>query len=368
MTVLVIVIIVPIIVFGITFFVTSSLTRYETQNRSMKALYLAQAGIQKGIFNIRSTGSPLPVDDWSPSNQIEVTVVAQCANVYQLASKGTSVSSSYPAQISRTVFAQYDSTANKVSIYMEGDGTGIPAPVCCDDISWPFDEGHGTVTGIAPYQGSLLPSSNRPSWVADRTGAAGNALAFNQSNPTNYVAVSDPLPAPSSLDLTASGTVMAWIYPTNIPNQAQQTIVHKGGSTTSSNAYALFLRRQSNQRARVRFWIYQGAGNGTQYLASGGTNMDRNAWYHIAGVWDSSGLRVYRNGLPDGTTVTANRVARTNNDPLYIGASGTLAAAQEFAGRIDEVHVYGCRKTDEEIKAYYNSTCAGSGASPCPQP
>lgn len=361
-TVLLIVIIVPIVVFGITFFITASITRYETQTTSMKALYLAEAGIHRAIFNIKSTGAPLPVDNWGANNEIAVTVVAQCSNVYQLKSVGTATAGGQT--LKRTVFAQVDSTANKVQIFMEGDGTGVPPPTCCDEISWPFSEGSGNTTGTAPYQGTLTAGSPNPEWVADRLGTAARALRFNQRNPTNYVVVADP--NPSVLDLTTAGTVMAWIRPASIPNQSQQTIVHKGGSTAASNAYALFLYRQSNNQGRVRFWIYNAAG--TQYVVSGSTNMGLNTWYHIAGVWDSTGLRVYRNGAPNGTNVTANRVARTNNNNLYIGASGALSAAQEFNGTIDEVYVFGCRKTDAEIKAYYNSTCAGSGATPCPQP
>ena len=366
MTVLIIVILVPIIVFGATQFITSSLVRYTTQNRNMKALYFAQAGIHRAIFDIESNGTPsLPLNVSIGNDTIAVTLVAQCSNVYQLRSIGTSVESNYPTQISRTVFAQYDSGANNVSLYQEGDGTGVPAPVCCDEVWWPFSEGSpATVTGSAPYQGTLLPTTNRPTWTTDRLNVANRALLFNAANPSNYVMVTDP--SPSVLDLTTSGTVMTWIRPAAIPNQSRQSIVHKGGATTVSDAYSLFLFRQSANQGRVRFWIYNAAG--TQYQVSGSTNMGLNTWYHIAGVWDSTGLRVYRNGVPDGTLVTANRVARTNNNSLYIGTSGTLATATEFNGKIDEVYIYACRKTDAEIKAYYNSTCAGSGATPCPQP
>ncbi len=358
---LIVVILVPIVVYGTTHFVSSSLVRYSTQNRNVKALYLSQAGVHRAIFNIKATGNPLPVADWNANNTIAVTLVAQAGNIYQLKSVGTSISSEYPAQVSRTTFAEYDSTANTITISQEGDGSGVPPP--CGSVSWPFSEGLGNATGTAPYQGTLTPGSPNPQWVA---GVIGNALRFNQNNPTNYVVVADP-GASSSLDLTTAGTVMAWIDPVSIPNQAQQTIVHKGGSTTASNSYALFLNRTSANRARIRFWIYQGT---TQYLASGSSNAitTTGGWYHVAGVWDSTGLRVYLNGFPDGTTATSNRVANVNNNSLYMGASGTLAAAQEYNGIIDEVYVYNCRKTDDEIKAYYNATCAGSGATPCPRP
>ncbi len=369
MTVLIVVILIPIIVFATTSFITSSLLRYTTQNRNIKALYLAQAGIHRAIYKIRNGAPGAPLTDFTdhiPPGSDDTALVQQTGisgNVYQVKSTGTSVAVNYPTLISRMVSVQYNDNTNKISLCAEGDGTGFPP--LCSAIWWPFSEGSGYTTGTSPYGGTLTPSTaNGPAWTTDRYGAAGKALNFNQAATTNYVVVPDS----AGLDLTTSGTLMAWIRPSAIPNQAQQTIVHKGGATTATNAYALFLRRQSTNLARVRFWIYSGTGNGTQYLASGGTNMGLNTWYHIAGVWDSTGLRVYRNGVPDGTLVSANRVARTNANSLYIGASGTLAAAQEFAGKIDEVYIYGCRKTDAEIKTYYNATCAGSGATPCPQP
>jgi hypothetical protein len=364
-TVLLIVILVPIVVFGVTFFITSSITRYDTQTRSARAMYLAEAGIHRAIFNIKSTGSVGTVSNWDTDNQIAVSVVAQCSNAYQLKSKGTSVAGG--SQLSRTVYAQY--SANNISLYLEGnDSTVLPPLVCCDEVWWPFSEGSpATVTGTAPYQGTLLPAGNRPAWIADRLGVANRALRFNQSNPTNYVLVADPLPAPSLLDLTTGGTLMAWIY---IDTQvAGASVVHKGGSTVASNAYALILNRRNANQGRVNLWIYNASG--TRILATGSTDIGTGAatgWHHIAGTWETSGLSVYRDGLPNGTTASINPTARTNNNSLYIGAMGTLASGTEFRGRIDEVYIYGCAKTAAEIKAYYNATCAGSGATPCPQP
>ncbi|MDD5226000.1 MAG: LamG domain-containing protein [Candidatus Omnitrophica bacterium] len=354
MTVLIIVILVPIVVFGVTAFITSSVSRHDAQARNMTALFLAQSGIHKAIFNIKATGTPLPVSNIDANNTISVTVVAQCSNVYQLKSIGTSVLSG--DSISRTVFAQYDSGANKISLYLENDGAGILPPMCCNETWWPFSEGLGNTTGISPYQGTLTPGSPNPGWITDRLGVAARALRFNQNNPTNYVVVPDPLPAPSKLDLTTAGTVMAWVY---VDTQvANASVVHKGGTTTASNAYALILNRRNSSQGRVNFWIYNGPGNGTRYLATGGTDIGTGGstgWHHIAGTWGSNGLRVYRDGQPDGSNA-AVQTARTNNNSLYIGAMGTLASGTEFRGRIDEVYIYGCQKSDAEILAYYNAS------------
>jgi Concanavalin A-like lectin/glucanases superfamily len=347
--VILIVVIVPIAVFGITFFVTSSITRHQTQGRSMKAMYLAEAGIQRAIFNIRSTGTPLPVSNWSANDQIAVTVVAQCSNLYQLKSVGSSITSSYPTLISRTVFAQYDAGAHKVSLYREGDGAGIPAPVCCDEIWWPFSEGAGFSTGTAPYQGTLTPSNVLgPTWAVDRLGVAARALAFNQGATHNYVIVPDS----AALDLTNVGSLRAWIYMTAQLN-TNTGIVHKGNlSNSSDEAYGLVITRSgANRRLSL---VLRDAG-GTQRIVTENTNLALNTWYHVAGTWGPTGMRLYLNGNPVNFDATV-RVARTSAGTLQIGTRVTNSNTTRFIGRVDEVYVNACQQTAAEILAHYNAT------------
>lgn len=347
--VLLIVIIVPIAVFGITFFITSSITRYEAQTRSVKALYLAESGIHRAVFNIKSTGSPLPVSNWDAANQIAVTVVAQCSNIYQLKSIGTSITSAYPTHISRTVFAQYDSGSNKVSLYREGDGTGIPPPVCCDEIWWPFSEGAGFSTGTVPYVGTLTPSNaTGPAWAVDRLGVAARALAFNQAATHNYVIVPDS----AALDLTTAGSLRAWIYMTAQVN-TNTGIVHKGNlSNSNDEAYGLVITRSGvNRRLSL---VLRDAG-GTQRIVTQNTNLALNTWYHVAGTWGAAGMRLYLNGNPVNFNATV-RVARATAGTLQIGTRATNSSTTRFIGRIDEVYVNACQQTAAEILAYYNAS------------
>lgn len=340
MAVLIIIILVPIIIFGSTFFITSSVSRYDAQTRSMKALYLAQAGIHRAIFNIKSTGTPLPVANWDVNNQIAVTLVAQCSNIYQLKSIGTSIANGNA--ISRTVFAQYDNSATKVTLYLEGDGTGIPPPVCCDQIWWPFSEGSGITTGTPPYQGALV---NSPPWVAGRIGTA---LLFNTTLAHRYVTVLDS----PGLDLTTEGTLMAWIYITAQVND-NAGIVHKGDRSNSSDeAYALVIDRVgANRRIRI---LLRDAG-GTERGVTENTNLDLNTWYHVAGTWGASGMRLYLNGNPVNFNSTV-RVARSTVGDLQIGTRVTNDATPRFIGTIDEVYIHACQKTAQEILDYYNAT------------
>lgn len=350
MAVLIIVIIVPIVVFGATFFITSSISRYDAQTRNMKALYLAEAGIHRAIYNIRSTGSLGTVANWDANNQIAVTAISGCSN--QFKSVGTSVQGG--DTVKRTVYAQV--SGNNVQIYMEGSEAVNPLPPCCSTVWWPFSEGAGTTTGTAPYTGTLgFTAGANPAWTTDRLGAAGKALWFNNgANYNNYVLVLDS--TGTDIDLTTTGTIMAWVNSTTHVTNAG--VVTKG--TGAQNAYALRVNRQNNNWAYLELWI----GN-TRRWRSPTNFLGTGTWYHVAVSWGPGKVQGYRNGAP-GTAVAATYTAPSNAQNIYIGTGTTVATA--FKGKIDEVYIYKCQKTDAEIKAYYNSTCAGSGATPCPQP
>lgn len=358
MTVIIIVILVPIIVFGATQFITSSLQRHTTQSRKIKALYLAQAGLHRAIYNIRSTGTPgspgTPFTETIPgtSDTIDVDVTAQGGSIYQFKSIGTSNSTNYPTKISRMISAQYDYSSNNIGICVDGDGSKLPP--LCRMIWWPFSEGSGTTTGTAPYVGTLV---NGPLWVAGRVGTA---LSFNTTTAHRYVTVPDS----SGLDLTTEGTVMAWIYNTAQIN-TNSGIVHKGAlSNSTDEAYGLTITRSGSNR-RIKFELRDTGGTSRNVTA--GTNLALNTWYHVAGRWGAAGLKVYINGV-EGASSTTVRVARATAGNLQIGTRVTNSTTTRFIGTIDEAYIYACQKTVEEIKAYYNSTCAGSGATPCPQP
>ena len=351
LTVLIVVILVSVITFATSTFISTSLVRYTTQNRNMQGEYLAQAGIHRAIYNI-NVGSPTwPLAVNVGNNTIGVDLVSSCGTIYQLKSKGTSVSTVYPLQISRTVFAEYDSGANKITKYLQGDGTGILPPVCCDSAWWPFSEGgSATQTGTAPFVGTLSSSSGPiPAWTTDRFNAAGKALNFNAgAGNNNYVLVPDS----TGLDLTGTGTIMAWVYiNTTVANAG---VVQKG----SSNAYALRLNRQNGTWAYVELWLAN-----TRRLQSPTNSVRQGQWNHVAVTWAPGSMAIYVNAVLLASNATT-QAASTNNQSLYIGSATTSATA--FKGKIDEVYIYTCQKTLAEIKAYYNSTC--NGPATCPQP
>lgn len=350
MTVLIIVILVPIVVFGVTFFITSSISRHDAQARNMTALYLAQSGIQKVIYNLKAGVSPfLTVTNPDASNTISVVEAhPNACGIYQLCSTGTSVVSGN--SISRKVFAQYQLSTDKVQIYIEGDGANIPGPTGGGGGSlvayWPFSEGSGLVTNTSPvvanYQGALLTSGggSYPAWVA---GKVGNALNFNYNNRRSYVEIPDR----AGLDLSTGGTIMAWAKFDSVQNNI--AMVHKGANANQTDeAYGLTLNG-SHFSLQVRT-------ASANVVLQGSITPSAGIWYHVAGMWNASGMSVYVNGV---LNVSNNTVvsARNTSGPLEFGILESRNSTGRFRGTLDEVYLYNGAICGSQIETYYNSTC-----------
>jgi len=348
MTVLIIVILVPIIVFGATHFITSSVLRYTTQTRTLKSLYLAQAGIHRAIFNIDSSVSP--VLSVSPATDSTITVTADVPAVTKWGLTSTGASTSPAPSLKRIVYAEYDSAIHRIRAYREKPVTSPPIfPFTFYGYKWGLDEGSGTTTGTTPVIGALTPAGAYPIWV---TGCVKNALSFNQTGTHNYVLIPDN----TGLDVTTAGSLMAWIYMTTLPANGTG-IVRRGSATSASaqEAYGLLIATSGSNR-RIRF-ILRASSGGTQRTATGKTNLAINTWYHVAGTWGAGGLCVYLNGVENEASHSSTvRASYNTTSPLHIGTLRTNATGTRFFGTIDEVYLHARQLTASEILAYYNAT------------
>lgn len=357
MTVLLIVVLVPIIIFGVTHFVSSSLVRYSTQNRNAKAEYLAQAGIHRAIYNLEATGSPGgPNLDWDANNTITLTasVASGGCGSYLLRSKGTSISTSYPTQVSRWAAAIYNPTLNQLSRYVQDTTDGVLNATCCTrDIIWPYEENTGrsttSNTGLVGQfcNGATCPSATGVAWQAGIVGSYALTMSPSSGNVTYYVRVSDN----TTLDLTTAGTVMAWVNFSNVSTNAG--IVHKGQATNNSDmAYSLAL----NNSRRVAFTVASGSSAATRTTLASTTRPPAGTWVHVAGTWGTAGMAVYYNGqlLVSNSTV---KIAQNSSGSLQHGVKYPTNNATRCRCSMDDVRIYNCAKTADEIKSYYNSTC-----------
>ena len=96
------------------------------------------------------------------------------------------------------------------------------------------------------------------------------------------------------------------------------------------------------------------------YLSIGGVAKSLNAtnaiasstWYHIAGVYNGSTIRVYINGVIDPGSTAATGNISVYQTPLRFSANGALG--EKFDGLIDDVRIYNRALSRGEIAQLYN--------------
>ena len=197
--------------------------------------------------------------------------------------------------------------------------------------SWNMNEGSGTIAYDSSANGNNGAITGT-SWV---DGKYGKALSFNGI--TDYVNCGND----SSLDVTSSFTIMAWVRINNI--SSEQEIVSKQYSAYELKIYS----------GRFAFECFVG---GVDVWAKANNVVPvPGQWYFVAWTYDSTTHHLYINGMNQVLTFGAGSgVAgpiNTTTFNLYFGrrASGGLA----YDGIIDEVRIYNRTLSASEVTAFY---------------
>ncbi|MBK6772287.1 MAG: proprotein convertase P-domain-containing protein [Ignavibacteria bacterium] len=149
---------------------------------------------------------------------------------------------------------------------------------------------------------------------------------------TSYASV----PNSSSVNITGSFSIEAWVNPSNTANKG---VIAKGGSLGTSLRYA--IRITSSRVVLIT--------NGGPRLSSKSTSLiPVNTWTHISATYNSGSgnFNIYINGILDSSSVVAGAAPTANTDSLYIGISG---ASTPFNGMLDEVRLWNRELTAAEV-------------------
>ena len=227
-----------------------------------------------------------------------------------------------------------------------GSGTvhGAPPAGSGPIVHWTMDETSGPVahdTGAAPANDATAVGS--PTWV---TGQDGNAWHFDGTS--QYATTPDS----NDLDLTSAITIAAWVKPemvgsSNVPQQ----IVQKA-TTGSTNGYEIGLTGATSTAPQKAFIRFNKSSSGDTYRATSTTvyPTDGNTWIHVAGTWDGSTIRLYYNGVQQGSVPFAGPIA-TNSLAIGVGGPPILDTSRMFKGAIDDVRIYDRALSAGEIAA-----------------
>lgn len=242
-------------------------------------------------------------------------------------------------------------------VIVSGDLVGIVAVNSSGRISssfeeglvgyWKFDEGAGASTIDSSGNGNNGTRVNDPIWTVESSCKQSACLDFDGSN--DRIAVSDD----DSLDITGSVSVAAWVYPNTFGSgNDEDRIVLKGQGWHVNNLYTLDL-----DESQAVFTLHGDAPDscaGSLKCARGSTILSANTWYHITGTYNGADIKVYVNGVEDGTNNVGSITGTANNENLQIG--GRSDSTDMFDGFIDEVRIYNRALSADEIQKIYNNT------------
>jgi Concanavalin A-like lectin/glucanases superfamily/Bacterial Ig domain len=209
-------------------------------------------------------------------------------------------------------------------------------PVAANLISWwKFDEvsGASAFDSASNNVGILL---NSPARVPGRVGTG--ALQFNGVN--QYVNVPDA----NSLDLTTNFSFTIWLKPSALINSTsgRRDVFKKFLS------YWLLWNFPAND-GRLSFVL----NSGNPVVKSTTASWPAGQWQHIACTYDGVTMRIYVNGVLEGSQATTLAAINTAN-PLQIG--GNTEQGFYFPGCVDDVRLYRAALNATDVLNLFNGT------------
>jgi len=209
----------------------------------------------------------------------------------------------------------------------------------CLEGYWALDEESGTNApdlSMNEYDGTV----NGASW--EESLGINGCLDFDGTS--DYVEVPDH----DSLDITDEITIMAWIKPAST-NSNWPTVLAKWSGSSYNELYWLGIQ---NNKIGAEVTTY----NGNFYRETTTDVVTLDEWQHLAMSYDSSTsiFRIYRNGnlIQEWTDVSGT--ISTSNEDLTIGVVKRSLNQHYFNGLIDEVKIYSCALSADDILEEYD--------------
>jgi hypothetical protein len=224
---------------------------------------------------------------------------------------------------------------------------------------WPsFGEVHhfGN-SGIADYSigrrtdssGNSNTLSNGASFTTPATGEIGKGL--DVTNTTQVLASSSS----GTNVLAGPMTCEAWVY--RLADYTNYRVFLCKGSSSGANPrnYTLYTIITSGVAS------FQVSIGGTLKNAAGTTAIPASTWTHIAGTYDNANLRVYVNGVLEGTTAATGSLDDPAGTVMMIGCLDYgFGANLPWQGYVDEVRLSSVARDQSWMTAQYNNQKAAS--------
>ena len=203
---------------------------------------------------------------------------------------------------------------------------------------WKFNEGTGSTAADSSGNGNDGTLVNNPTRV---NGKIGNALSFDGVN--DYISTTNS----PSLNPADEITIIAWVKPSVTPQTGWNKIIAKPFTSRTSpwQQYALTLYDAH--------FVFELNAGGSKSGVHSTAPLVNNTWYHVAGTYNGSEMRIYVNAVLNGTLLKSGVIAEYSTN-VHIGAGIYSDAQEEYInGTIDEVKIYNRALDADEIMADY---------------
>ena len=150
-----------------------------------------------------------------------------------------------------------------------------------------------------------------------------------------------------SQQISDSVTIALWVKINS--NGTTSSIVRKGATQTP--AYSL-NRTSSN---KFTFWVHLGSWVNSGYSL---TSTTIGEWYHVAGVYDGSEIKVFVNGDLEASSSYSGPIP-TTTDNFYIGVDATTWV-EYFNGSVEELSVWNRALTESQIQTVMNDSLSAA--------
>jgi len=174
-------------------------------------------------------------------------------------------------------------------------------------------------------------------WKAE---LANKAADFNGSNSYTYASSSVQQP-------TTNFSVSVWSKWDSKPSGTVGLVGNfrtGGGGTQPGLAIAKFSGTNV-------FRFYTGQND----YVSGTTNFSTNTWYHVVGTYDGSNIKIYVNGVLEGTQPYTG-TPLTTTEPLVIGRMYGNYSGYYHNGLINQVRLFNSAVSASQVTELYNET------------
>ncbi|MGW6003977.1 LamG-like jellyroll fold domain-containing protein [Oerskovia enterophila] len=203
--------------------------------------------------------------------------------------------------------------------------------------AWDLEEGAGLAAADTSGWGNVGALSGGTTWVT-----AGGRSAVRFDGATGKVSIPDA----DGLDVSSALTVAAWVRPEQVATQ----YVVKKASPSATDGYELGL-----SSAGKAFLRLNQATSGDTYRVNATSTYPSNGttWVHLVGTYDGQRMRLYVDGVEQGSAAGPAAVG-VNTLPLLLGGQpgGTLP----LKGAVDGVRLYDRALSAAEVVALRTQT------------